>query len=110
MSAEPQPRACPKCGKASDPRSKKHGHCRYHMEEASSAYKCMIARQCEARDARHADYQASVERLHRFMRKHGLTRLELAPKTGGFACYLEKHGGAGERGVLQLVKLEDMDV
>lgn len=104
MSAELAPRTCPKCGKASDPRSKKHGHCWMHMEQAAAAYKCMIARRCEARDARHVDYAASCERLHNWMRRNGILRFEVWPKNTGFAHYLKAHGGAGQLGVLQLLE------
>lgn len=93
------PRTCPKCGKASDPRSKK-GYCHYCLPGALAAWKAMMAAKCEDRDARHAEYRALLDQLTQWARRAGVDRVAIAPRNSGLYHYAKRYGNMDADGFL----------
>lgn len=94
------------CNRAPDPKSRK-GYCYDCRKAARRVWAAGVAQLCAARDQRHEEYRKALELIDATLRAVGVRELAVTPCNTGFAYWLEKHGGAGKRGVVRVTDGND---
>jgi len=72
------------------------------MIAASAAWRAQVASLCNARDARHAEYDTKLRELLKLAESLGIKTVTISPLNTGFAYYLKKHGVMDRRGVVEV--------